>query len=80
MKSRLPFLPRPFNLSRGTERGTRINFLEASICAVRRTMMPSTANNEPKRGSGTRAALLRVHRNCELGSDAEAEPDMEEFG
>jgi hypothetical protein len=48
MKSRGPFLPRPFNLSRETERGTRITLehRSADIDAV---------NNEPKRGSGSRA-------------------------
>jgi hypothetical protein len=76
MKSRGPFLPRPFNLSRGTERGTHKFSRRIDLC---RATDNDAVNNEPKRGSGSRAESFRVHRNRDRQSDAETEPSGEEF-
>ena len=46
---------------------------------LRRVTDIDAVNNELKGGSGTRAELLRVHRNRDRQSDAETEPDGEEF-
>jgi hypothetical protein len=77
MKSRGPCLPKPFNLGRG-DAAINQNKLSRSI-GQRGATDNDAVNNEPKRGSGSRAELLRVQRNCELRRDAETEPDGEEF-
>jgi hypothetical protein len=77
MKSRGLCLPKPFNPGpRGRSEETEQTSRSIGLC---RATGNDAANNEPKRGFGSRAELLRVHRNCELRIDAETELDGEEF-
>lgn len=77
MKSPGLCLPKPINP--GAEGRSEETEQTSRSIGLRRATGNDAVNNQPKRGFGSRAELLRVHRNCELRSDAETELDGEEF-
>ena len=65
MKSRGPCLPKPFNPDQGEGAMDRANFAQHRL---RPASDNDAVNDEPKRGSKSRAELLRAERNFDHGA------------